>query len=88
MSLIVGLGLGLWVIAAMAEETGDLYSAETRVADEGSETRNAALSELLATVLVRVSGNTGIAGQPAARTGVVVVRERLGGVLRHHHRAV
>ncbi|MCW9078098.1 MAG: DUF2066 domain-containing protein [Gammaproteobacteria bacterium] len=67
MSLIVGLGLGLWVIAAMAEETGDLYSAETRVADEGSETRNAALSELLATVLVRVSGNTGIAGQPAAR---------------------
>jgi hypothetical protein len=67
MSLIVALGLALWVIAAMADETADLYSAETRVADEGSETRNAALSELLATVLVRVSGNTGIAGQPAAR---------------------
>jgi len=67
MSLIVGLALTLWAIAAMAGETADLYSAETRVADEGSETRNAALSQLLATVLVRVSGNTGVAGQPAAR---------------------
>jgi hypothetical protein len=45
----------------------DLFSAETLVNDEGSETRNAALSELLAEVLVRVSGNPGIRGQAGAR---------------------
>ena len=52
---------------AAAQEAVDLYAAETRVADEGSEARNAALSELLEGVLVRVSGNAGIAGMPAAR---------------------
>lgn len=45
----------------------DLYVAEGVVADEGSETRNAKLSELLAQVMVRVSGNAGIAARPAAR---------------------
>jgi len=45
----------------------DLFSAETLVNDEGSETRNAALSELLAEVLVRVSGNPAIGGQPGTR---------------------
>lgn len=44
----------------------DLYVAEAVVADESSETRNAKLSELLAEVMVRVSGNAGIASQPAA----------------------
>lgn len=67
MSLIVGLALALSAFAALAEEAADLYAAETGVTDEGNETRNAALTELLASVLVRVSGNTGIAGQPAAR---------------------
>jgi len=50
-----------------ADAGGELFTAEIVVADEGSETRNAALSEMLESVLVRVSGNTGIAGQPAAR---------------------
>ena len=45
----------------------DLYSAETVVADEGSETRNAALSQLLGSIMARVSGNADIAGQPAAK---------------------
>lgn len=44
-----------------------LFVAEARVADEGSDTRNAALAGLLGDVLVRVSGNTGIAAQPAAK---------------------
>lgn len=52
---------------AAAQETADLYTAEARLADESSETRNATLSGLLEGVLVRVSGNTGIAGMPAAR---------------------
>ncbi len=45
----------------------DLFSAETRVEDEGSETRNAALSDLLAKVLVRVSGNPAVGGLPGTR---------------------
>ena len=66
-SLIFGLLLACLPFFAVAESAGDLYAAEMVVADEGSETRNTALSKLLATVLVRVSGNTGVAGQPAAR---------------------
>lgn len=54
-----------WPVAALGER--DLYAAEAQVADEGSATRNAALSGLLGEVLVRVSGNAGIAGQPGAR---------------------
>lgn len=46
----------------------DLFTAETEVADESLETRNKALAQMLGEVLVRVSGNTGIAAQPAART--------------------
>jgi len=65
--LIAGLLLGLLPLRALAMVPGDAFVAETKVVDEGSETRNTALTELLATVLVRVSGNTGIAGQPAAR---------------------
>ena len=45
----------------------DLYSAEAEVADEGADSRNRALAQMLGEVLVRVSGNTGIAAQPAAR---------------------
>jgi hypothetical protein len=48
----------------------DLFSAETRVDDEGSETRNAALSDLLAKVLMRVSGNPAVGGQPGTRAVV------------------
>jgi len=51
-----------WPLVAAPE----LFTAETVVADEGSETRNTALSGMLADVLVRASGNVAIAGQPAA----------------------
>ncbi len=53
-----------WV--AHAAPLDALYVAETRVADEASETRNNALGQLLAEVLARVSGNPAIAAQPAA----------------------
>ena len=66
-SLCAGLLLFLCFGPAAAEQPGDLYAAEVAVADEGSEARNAALSKMLADVLVRVSGNAGVAGMPAAR---------------------
>jgi hypothetical protein len=66
-SLIFCLMLALPALSVLAQDSGDLFVAETGVADEGSETRNTALSQLLAIVLGRVSGNTGIGGQPAAR---------------------
>jgi hypothetical protein len=44
----------------------DLFVAQMPVADESAETRNAALTGMLEQVLVRVSGNDQIAGQPAA----------------------
>lgn len=44
-----------------------MFVAETAVDDEGSETRNRALSALLADVLVRVSGDAAIVSRPAAR---------------------
>lgn len=44
-----------------------LYQAEIPVADEGSAARNAALSEMLAGVLVRATGNAAIAGQAGAQ---------------------
>jgi hypothetical protein len=59
--------LTLLPVLAPASARADLFVAEGPVADEGSETRNAALSGLLGEVLMRVSGNPGIAGQPAAR---------------------
>lgn len=65
--LIAVLLLGLLPLCALATVPGDAFVAETKVADEGSDTRNTALTELLATVLVRVSGNPRIAGQAAAR---------------------
>ena len=66
-SWIVCLLLAILPLSTGAAVPGDLYAAEAPVTDEGSETRNTALSRLLATVLVRISGNAGIAGQPAAR---------------------
>ena len=65
--LISGLLFLLSSACALAVDPADLFAAETPVSDEGSETRNAALSELLAVVLGRVSGNPAVAGQPAAR---------------------
>ncbi len=59
------LALSAWFAPSVLAD--DLFSAETLVNDEGSETRNAALSELLAEVLVRVSGNPAIRGQPGTR---------------------
>lgn len=64
---IVCLWLCVLSLSAAAVVPADLYSAETVVADEGSETRNTALSQLLGSVMARVSGNSGIAGQPAAK---------------------
>jgi len=65
--LCFALLIALTPTVGAAFDPATLYSAETVVANEGSETRNAALRRLLAEVLVRVSGNTGVAGQPAAR---------------------
>ena len=66
MSLCATVLLLLWFVPALGQQSADLYAAEVAVADEGSEARNAALSEMLADILVRVSGNAGIAGMPAA----------------------
>lgn len=55
------------VFFVQAYASDALYVAEIPVADEGSDTRNTALSEMLVSVLVRVSGNPGIGGQPAAK---------------------
>jgi len=66
-TLFLVLLLALLPFCAAAADGPDLYVAEGDVADEGSETRNVALAELLGAVLVRVSGNAMIAGQPAAR---------------------
>jgi hypothetical protein len=59
--------IAMLMVLPLHGQAQDLYTAEAPVGDEASETRNAKLSELLAEVLVRVSGNTAIGGQPAAR---------------------
>jgi len=53
-----------WLLSVAAAD--GLFESETLVDDEGSETRNAALSEMLADVLVRVSGKPAIGTQAAA----------------------
>lgn len=53
--------------AAAAASTPQLYAGEIAVADESSAARNAALSELLSGVLVRVTGNAALGGQAAVR---------------------
>ncbi len=64
-ALLSGILLSLLIVStAMAD---DLFVAQTPVTDEDSETRNGALKLMLADVLIRVSGNTGIAAQPAAK---------------------
>lgn len=62
-------GFLLWMAGtlAVADNLDELFVAETEVADEGSTTRNRALSTLLAEVLVRVSGNPDIASQADGR---------------------
>jgi hypothetical protein len=59
------LVLLLWLVPFGAQAV-DLFAAQKPVGDESAETRNAALSEMLQQVLVRVSGNPAIASQPAA----------------------
>lgn len=54
------------VLLPLLGQAQDLYVAEAPVDDEASETRNAKLSELLAEVMVRVSGSTAIGGRPGA----------------------
>lgn len=53
-------------VSAFAAE--EWYTAETAVADEGSETRNAALGQLLLQVMQRVSGNPTIGDMTGAQT--------------------
>ncbi len=60
-----GLLLALLLSAAVAAD--DLFVAEIPVEDESVDNRNAALSMMLADVLIRVSGNTSVAAQPAAK---------------------
>jgi hypothetical protein len=64
--MILPLLLALAVGSALANPAA-LYQAETEVADEGSAARNAALSQMLTGVLLRVTGNTAIAGQAGAQ---------------------
>ncbi|MCP5300956.1 MAG: DUF2066 domain-containing protein [Chromatiaceae bacterium] len=66
-SLRIALVLLVCLLAPGFATAVDLFAAETEVADEGSDTRNKALAQMLGEVLVRVSGNTGIAALPAAR---------------------
>ena len=54
-----------WAVPAVGQ-SADLFVEQTPVGDESPETRNAALTEMLERVLVRVSGNAAIASQPAA----------------------
>ncbi len=63
--LLSGILFSLLVVSTAIAD--DLFVAQTPVTDEDSETRNGALKLMLADVLIRVSGNTGIASQPAAR---------------------
>ena len=66
-SMLMLGGLMLMAMPALADEGfADLFVDEAPVADEGNENRNAALAEMLSRVLVRVSGNPVVAGQPAA----------------------
>lgn len=51
---------------ALADQ--DLYSARMAVADEDGDSRNAALSQLLGEVMMRVSGSAAVAAKPAARS--------------------
>jgi hypothetical protein len=53
--------------APWADALDELFVAEAVVTDEGSETRNRVLGELLAEVLVRLSGDAEVAGEAAAR---------------------
>jgi hypothetical protein len=61
------LSLLLALVGGTLANPATLYQAETEVADEGSAARNAALSEMLAGVLVRATGNAAIAGQAGAQ---------------------
>lgn len=46
----------------------DLYEATVPVADRGTEARNAAVRAALTEVLVRLSGDPGVAGKPAGKS--------------------
>ena len=52
---------------ATAHAEPDLFVAETAVADETGETRNAALAQMLGEVMVRVSGSAAVKAQPGAK---------------------
>lgn len=55
----------LWTLAAPAAEVRDLYEAEVPVADQQVEARQAAIRAGLAEVLVRATGYSGMAQDPA-----------------------
>jgi hypothetical protein len=57
----------LWLACVpSAAPAADLFVEQAPVVDEAAATRNAALSAMLKRVMVRVSGNVGVASQPAA----------------------
>lgn len=60
------LTLALAPLGAPAVEVADLYAAAIAVPDRDEETRLAAFRDALAAVMVKVSGNRRIAGEPAA----------------------
>ena len=60
-SFLLCLALYPWAVPA-----AELFVEQAPVPDEAAATRNAALTQMLSRVIVRVSGNTGIASQAAA----------------------
>lgn len=65
---LLGLALGLgMIVPATAIEDVDLFRAEVPAPDRGDATRAQALQSALAKVLVRLTGDPGVASRPAAR---------------------
>lgn len=62
----VHLLLLCFVLCPWTAPAAELFVEQTPVSDETADTRNAALSQMLSRVMVRVSGNAGIASQAAA----------------------
>lgn len=61
------LAVLLLVAAHTLQARQDLYEATVPVADRGTEARNAAVRAALSEVLVRLSGDSGVAGKPAGK---------------------
>lgn len=55
---------------SLAEEVKDLYEVDVVVEDKGADTRQSALREAMATVLIRVSGHTDVILHPVIQTAL------------------